>query len=1074
MKTTPPMSRLALGFLSLFAIACAVPPPDPLEPAPKVLTFTASQYEVPVGTSVKLTWSAENATSVKIDELKLGSVSGVSGNAGEVDVAITGDSLFVFTARNARGVSDSAVVAVRVGASTGSVLFTGLPNVITAGQPVTLAWSAPGAATVTVVAAPGGPVDVRGQQGSGSITVNPQVNTTYTLTAGLRTATTLVTVRPTLLSFTASSLSADAGSTVTLSWTTANATRVQLSAPGRGILADEMDPAKVASGSFSDVLPTSVDPGALFAYELTVTGPGVTLTDSLVVSINGQPAVLTFTAPRYVRQGSDAGITLAWTTREADSVSIAAGGVEFYRAPLSALAAGSLQIPALANDTTFELIATNSRGGRATSLATVDLVGLPTVAMTATPASINPGDPVTLSWSGTDVRNVRFVSPFNATIVRVTDITDTGTAPGTYTFATTSVIRLEADNGAGDVATATATVTVTNALVLTQPAGTLRSGETLVLSWTGGQTITGLPHTDVGVRSPSTGFDDIAATGTPVTLISTDDDAVELNPVGFTAPFYDRVVGERVFVNTNGYLTFGPSNPRNYVDENVPTSKMEPYSIAPNWDDLFGVSIRWQVKLTTGNQKVLIVQWNSGTSKIFQVKVHSTGQIDFEYGTFSGPGKVGINGPTSGSGLVVTAVPSANLGLTFFGPRSSPASVPVFDQLNLVATANFGAQSVFISHDTGPVLSAQELSVSEALVAPAAAVGAPGQWFELYNSRETPVDLTGWALGPTDGGTAAVLSGQVPARGVLVVGASIDPSLNDDAGVQLVLTGLNTGAVDAGVLSLSRNGGPLNSSPWLNPTPGVALVSDFGPYILSSDSVSTAPHAQTCLATAPFGSQAVRQLGTPGTAGSCGFGYSWRRLPGGFFDISTTGTAVVLSNADESFATAPLTAAPFPFFGAAQMSVRISSNGFLAFDAAGSNSSFTSKSPSTTDANGVAAIFAGNLIGRNTTSAVYSQRVAANVDPAAPAAHWVVQWTHWTHFSSFGADDLNFQVKLFDDGTLEYHYGLMLSSSSSQHGSGISSVTWLENPTGTQALVINANSFTPGVQSNTGLRFSPR
>ncbi|MDP2270146.1 MAG: hypothetical protein Q8N23_10065 [Archangium sp.] len=1075
MKTTFPMSRIALGFLLSSFVACTVPPPDELEPAPKVLSFTASQYEVPVGASVKLTWSAENATSVKIDELKLGSVSGVSGNAGEVEVAITGDSLFVFTARNARGVSDTAVVAVRVGAAAGSVLFTGLPNVITAGQPVTLAWSAPGAAAVTLVAAPGGAIDVQGQLASGSVTVNPQVNTTYTLTAGLRTATTAVTVRPTLLSFTASSLTADAGSTVTLSWTTANATRVQLSAPGRGILADKMDPSEVASGSFADTLPTSVDPGALFPYQLTVTGPGETLTDSLVVSIAGQPAVLTFTAPKYVRQSNDAGITLTWTTRAADSVSIAADGVEFYRAPLSALEAGTLQVPSPTTDTTYQLIASNSRGGRATSSALVDVVGLPTVTMTATPASITPGDPVTLGWAGTDVRNVRFVSPFNATLVRVADTTDTGTAPGTFTFATTSVIRLEADNGAGDVATATATVTVTNAFAITQPAGTLRSGESVTLSWTGGQTVTGLPHSDVVVRSPSTGFDDIAATGTPITLSSTDDAVAELNPVGFSAPFFDRVVGERVFVNTNGYLSFGPINPRNYSEVNLPSAKMEPYSIAPNWDDLFSVSMRWQVKPTTGNDQVLIVQWNSGTTKAFQVKLHSTGQLDLEYGTFSSPGKVGINGPTSGSGVVVTAVPAANTGLTFFGPKSSPALVPVFDQLNLVATATLGGQPVTINHDVGPVLRANDLTVGEALVAPASTVGAPGQWFELANTRDEAIDLTGWAFGPTDGGTAAVLSGQVPARGVLVVGASADPALNDDAGVQLVLTGLNTGLVDAGVLALSRNGGNLNTSAWLNPTPGAALVSDFGPYKLSTDTSGTAPHAQTCLATAPFGNQTVPQLGTPGTASSCGFGYAWRRLPGGFFDISTTGTPVTLSSIDEGFGTVPLAAAPFPFFGTAQTAVRVSSNGFLAFDAAGTNSTFTSNSPSTTDANGVAAIFAGNLIGDFTTAAVYSQRVAANVDPAAPAAHWVVQWTHWAHFNNtLNFDDLNFQVKLFDDGTLEYHYGLMLSTSIDQYGSGISSVTWLENPTGTQALVINANSFTPGVQSNSGVRFSPR
>jgi hypothetical protein len=276
-------------------------------------------------------------------------------------------------------------------------------------------------------------------------------------------------------------------------------------------------------------------------------------------------------------------------------------------------------------------------------------------------------------------------------------------------------------------------------------------------------------------------------------------------------------------------------------------------------------------------------------------------------------------------------------------------------------------------------------------------------------------------------------------------------------------------------VTISRNGGSLNTYAWSNPTAGSALVTDVGPYKLSSDSSSSAAHAQTCLATAPFGSQTPQQLGTPGQPGNCGFGYTWRRIKGAYRDISTTGTSVTLSSVYDGFGTVPLTGAPFTFFGAQQTAVRVSSNGFLAFDSAGTNSIFSSFSPSTSDANGLAVIFGSDLAGDGTGAAIYTQRIAANVDPQAPGAHWIIQWTHWTSWLNLSYyDDFNFQVKLFDDGTIEYHYGLMLSSSSSQYGSGISSATWLENPTGTQALVINANSFTPGVSSNTGVRFSPR
>jgi hypothetical protein len=101
------------------------------------------------------------------------------------------------------------------------------------------------------------------------------------------------------------------------------------------------------------------------------------------------------------------------------------------------------------------------------------------------------------------------------------------------------------------------------------------------------------------------------------------------------------------------------------------------------------------------------------------------------------------------------------------------------------------------------------------------------------------------------------------------------------------------------------------------------------------------------------------------------------------------------------------------------------------------------------------------------------ERVAQGVDPFAAAPHWIVQWSHFSHVGL--DDDLNFQIKLFDDGAIEYHFGKMLSSSFIAYGSGSSTVTWLENETGTQALTINAlSSNNPGLSPQSAFRFSPR
>ena len=145
--------------------------------------------------------------------------------------------------------------------------------------------------------------------------------------------------------------------------------------------------------------------------------------------------------------------------------------------------------------------------------------------------------------------------------------------------------------------------------------------------------------------------------------------------------------------------------------------------------------------------------------------------------------------------------------------------------------------------------------------------------------------------------------------------------------------------------------------------------------------------------------------------------------------------------------------------------------------AASSTNYISSATPSTTDSNLVASVFARDLTANTANfpnARVYVKRVAAGEDPFANAAHWIVQWHHYRAFAT-SFDDYNFQVKFFDDGVLEYHYDTMNSTSSSQYGCGAGTVSWLENGTGTQALAINALSTNnPGISPRSAFRFVPR
>jgi hypothetical protein len=363
-----------------------------------------------------------------------------------------------------------------------------------------------------------------------------------------------------------------------------------------------------------------------------------------------------------------------------------------------------------------------------------------------------------------------------------------------------------------------------------------------------------------------------------------------------------------------------------------------------------------------------------------------------------------------------------------------------------------------------------ELTINEAL--PASTVGVPGQWAELRNARDTAVDLNGWSFSLADGGALA-LSGTVPPHGLLVVGASTDRALNDDAGVDVAIPNFDLSGETA--VNLVR-GGSHGSLSLAAADAGTALVNDPGPYRFSSGT-----SAGRCAATATYGAQSPLQRGTPGRDTGCAFPYALASARPGYFDIAGPGATALFSNLDDEIAVVDLSSAPVPYFGVSRTSVQVSTNGFLTFDtaAAAPDNYVSSSTPSTSDSNLMLAVFADDLTANNAAfpdARVYVKRVASGEDPFASAPHWIVQWHHYTYYTT-GAlrDDYNFQVKLFDDGVIEYHFDAMNSTTSSQYGAGTSAVTWIENAAGNQALSVNAiSSSNPGISPRSAFRFVPR
>lgn len=166
------------------------------------------------------------------------------------------------------------------------VSFIGQPAAISPGESTLLTWVIdPAATAATIDQGIGNVLPATGAAGDGSVSVSPQVTTTYTLEVttpeGTETATAVVEVRP-VASFTATPDRVIAGESVTLSWRVRPDATVSIEGIGN-----------VTTGP-DGVGAVTVQPTDTRSYVLTASAGGVTQEVSLgvLVSPPGQPFAL--------------------------------------------------------------------------------------------------------------------------------------------------------------------------------------------------------------------------------------------------------------------------------------------------------------------------------------------------------------------------------------------------------------------------------------------------------------------------------------------------------------------------------------------------------------------------------------------------------------------------------------------------------------------------------------------------------------------------------------------------------------------------------------------------------------
>lgn len=347
---------------------------------------------------------------------------------------------------------------VEPGAKPVVTSFTAMPTTVAPGGSTTLAWVVTGATTIKISAAPGGEIVANGAA-SGMMAAVVNEDTTYTLTATNDAGATIKTVSvsaeddidaPMIDSFTSSVMMTPPGADVVLTWTTSDATGVDISDGATNIVADG-DP----DGMFT----VRVDETTTFT--LTAKGLGTPATRDVTVTVvtGDGPIVSNFLAdPTAVIEGERA--RLSWVVMRASEVVITDNaGVEVYRGTdLTGMQEVTPNVTPLPGDAIYTLVASNNDNQTATAMVPirVNVQIRPTVdVFTATPPSVDIGDSTLLSWT---------VS--NATEIEISDgtsiIHENTALTGMFTVRplVDTTYTLTARDAAMNEGTATLTVTV--------------------------------------------------------------------------------------------------------------------------------------------------------------------------------------------------------------------------------------------------------------------------------------------------------------------------------------------------------------------------------------------------------------------------------------------------------------------------------------------------------------------------------------------------------------------------------------------------------------------------------------
>lgn len=408
----------------------------------RCVSFTASTSRVPYGGgNVTLSWSIENASSASISGV--GAIS-VRSSSGSQTVFVSSNTTFTLTVDGSSSNSCAVSVTVDTPPATPAscVSFSADRTTVPyGGGTVNLSWNTQNATSVNISGV------ANGLSASGSRAVNVTGNTTFTLTAvgaggNDSHCTVSITVAPAeaakCISFTSNKTTVPyGGGDVVLTWTTENASSVNISGVANGLSANGSRSVSVTGNT---------------TFTLTAVGTGGNdshCTVSITVAPASAPVCVSFTANKSVVKDSGENVTLSWNTQNATSVSINNG-----IGNVTPVSSGSYTVFVDRNIT--YTLTVNGAGGQTTCTVSITKETTQTYSprceyLRASDTRVEEGDTITLSWSTTHADDVT-ISP------QLGSVSKNGDARVTINDDTTFTLRAKGDNGQEDTCTVTVNV----------------------------------------------------------------------------------------------------------------------------------------------------------------------------------------------------------------------------------------------------------------------------------------------------------------------------------------------------------------------------------------------------------------------------------------------------------------------------------------------------------------------------------------------------------------------------------------------------------------------------------------